>query len=183
MFRFLRRIRRDTRGVSALEFALLLPVLVVLAVGTIEFGRLILLTQKLQNGTFILADLAARDRTLSEEQLQNIFLALATLIEPFEFANSGTAIVSSVVSPASGPALIAWQRQGAGALTAQSAVGAAGAVADLPDTLVLAPNETLIVSEIVYSYTPIFGMLASDQTLRRTAYFKPRLGTLETLLP
>lgn len=183
MLRFLGRLRRDTRGLSVLEFALLLPVLVVLAVGTIEFGRLILLTQKLQNGTFILADLAARDRTLSEGQLQNIFLALATLIEPFEFANSGTAIVTSVVSPETGPAVVAWQRQGAGALSAESAIGAAGAVAELPDTLVLGANETLIVTELVYSYTPIFGMLASDQTLRRTAYLKPRLGTLETLQP
>lgn len=183
MFRFMRRLRRDTRGVSALEFALLLPVLVVLAVGTIEFGRLILLTQKLQNGTFILADLTARDRTLSEGQLENIFLALATLIEPFEFTDSGTAIVTSVVAPATGAPVIAWQRQGAGALSAESAIGATGAVAELPDTLALGANETLIVAELVYSYTPIFGMLADARTLRRSAYLKPRLGTLETLLP
>ena len=69
MRKFLTRLLQDRSGVSMAEFALIVPVLFVLAIGVIEAGRLILLTQKLQSGSFILADLAARDKTLSEEQL------------------------------------------------------------------------------------------------------------------
>ena len=60
MRRTIGRIWRETGGVTALEFALVLPVIAIVAAGTIEFGRLVILTQKLQNGTFILADLGAR---------------------------------------------------------------------------------------------------------------------------
>lgn len=68
-----RALWRDRRGVSALEFALVAPFLVLLAAGTIEFGRMMLLTQKLQNASFLFADLAARDKTLSEGKLDDIF--------------------------------------------------------------------------------------------------------------
>ena len=93
---FLARLRRDVSGVAMAEFAMVTPILFILAIGLIEAGRMILLTQKLQSGSFILADLAARDKTLSEEQLDNIFLALNNIIEPFQFDDAGTAIVTSI---------------------------------------------------------------------------------------
>ena len=99
MRRSFRRIWQNTRGVTSLEFALILPVIAILAAGTIEFGRLVILTQKLQNGTFILADLAARDKTLSVGQLDSLFLALDNIIQPFDFDTEGTAIVTGMPMP------------------------------------------------------------------------------------
>lgn len=178
-----RRLWHDRSGVSALEFALVLPILAVLAVGTIEFGRLILLTQKLQNSGFILADLAARDRTLSEAQIANIFLALGNVIQPFEFAHSGTAILSGVGATAPDETIINWQRAGAGSFAQPSQLGAPGEAAALPEGLTMADGETIIVAEVFYDYRPIFGLTASPRVLRRAAYFKPRLGTLDSILP
>ena len=60
----LTRLRSCDRGVSAMEFALILPILVMFSAGTIEYSRMIILTQKLQSGAFMLADLTARDKTL-----------------------------------------------------------------------------------------------------------------------
>ena len=180
---FLSRLWRDRSGISAVEFALVMPFLAVLAIGTIEFGRLIMLTQKLQNGSFILADLAARDKTLSEEQLANIFLALDNLIQPFEFEVSGTAVLSSVSVEPDGDTVINWQRVGAGELDVVSDLGAAGEEAVLPEDLTMTAGETLIVAEVFYDYQPIFGLTAAPNILHKVAYFKPRLGTLEALLP
>lgn len=177
------RLWRDRSGVSAIEFALVLPILALLGAGTIEFGRLILLTQKLQNGSFILADLTARDKTLSEEQLGNIFLALNNLIQPFEFTDSGTAVVTSVGAAADDAPVVNWQRSGAGELAATSQLGAPGEAANLPGALSIAAGETIIVAEVFYDYRPLFGLTAEPRTLRKVAYFKPRLGTLDTLLP
>ena len=165
------------------EFALIVPVLFVLAVGVIEAGRLILLTQKLQSGSFILADLAARDKTLSEEQLDNIFLALNNIIEPFEFDDAGTAFVTSIAGQAGGDPIIRWQRQGAGLLAETSRVGVDGGAAALPDELTLTDDETLIVAEVFFEYEPFIRIATTGQVLRRVAYFKPRLGTLTTLSP
>ena len=120
------RLLRDRRGIAATEFALILPILVLFSAGTIEYSRLILLTQKLQSGAFILADLTARDRTLSEAQLENIFLAIDNIIQPFDFAADGRAIVTSVGVNAAKKPVVNWQRHGSGELAATSEVGTAG---------------------------------------------------------
>lgn len=179
----LRQLWRDRGGVTALEFAFFLPVITVLVVGTFEFGRLFLVTQKIQNGAFILADLAARDKTLSEGELTNIFLAIDQLIRPFDFAQSGRAYVSAVGLDASGDPEVLWQRSGAGAHATSSALGSEGGAAALPQGLVLAAGDTLVVAEVVFDYAPVFGITALGQEIRRSAYYKPRLGTLETLQP
>lgn len=176
------RIRRDTRGFSAAEFALVLPILVLFSVGTVEYSRLIMLTQKLQSGSFLLADLTARDKTLSTAQLGNIFLAIDQVVQPFPFAESGTAIVTSIGVDASGDPEVNWQCGGAGALAADSQIGdGAGDAAVLPEDLDLGSGETLIAAEIYYAYEPLFGLGPAARVIRRTAYFKPRLGDLSTM--
>lgn len=177
----LARLARDLRGVAATEFALLLPILVMFGAGTIEYSRLILLTQKLQSGSFILADLTARDKTLSEEQLENIFLAIDQVIQPFDFAADGVAIVSSIGVDASDDPVISWQRIGSGTLAATSGLGDEGDDAVLPDELEIKAGETIIAAEVFYDFEPIFPLGLSPRVIRRVAYYKPRLGTLDTL--
>ena len=182
MTRLLRSIWRDRRGVSAIEFGFVLPILAALAIGTIEYGRMILLSQKLQNGTFILADLAARDKTLNEEQLDSIFLAINNIIQPFEFEESGTAIVSGIEIASDGSPVINWQRSGSGGLGIASEIGTVGATAALPAELVFTAGETLIVSEVFYDFQPIF-RVTRPARLHKIAYVKPRLGTLTSIAP
>jgi Flp pilus assembly protein TadG len=182
MKRFLSRLLGDRSGIAALELSLALPLLILLGVGTMEFGRLILLTQKLQNGTFILADLAARDKTLSEEHLGNIFLAINNIIQPFEFDTSGVAIVTSVLVDDDGDPKISWQRTGAGNFVSTSQVGeTVGADADLPEAMTLFAGDTVIVAEIFYDYEPVFGLTSNANVLHKVAYYKRRVGTLVTL--
>ena len=173
---------RDDRGVSAMEFALVLPMLLLFSVGTVEYSRLILLTQKLQNGSFILADLTARDKELTTGDLGNIFLAIDQMIRPFEFDAAGRAVVTSVGVDADGDPEVKWQCVGAGTLAAESQVGAgAGDAATLPDDLAIGSGEIVIAAEVFYAYEPLFGLGPSARGIRRTAYFKPRLGDLSTM--
>ncbi len=181
MSRLLKRLWRDRRGVSALEFALVAPFLVFLAMGTIEFGRLILLTQKLQNSAFLFADLAARDKTLSEDKLDDIFLALDNLLQPFDLEGQGAAVITSVSAEADGDMVVNWQRIGGGELEVESIVGEEGGAAELPEGVEMAGGETLIVTEVCYAFAPIFRNLSSPALLRRVTYYKPRLGSLATL--
>ena len=167
---------------SAAEFALVLPILVILSVGTIEYSRLILLTQKLQSGSFLLADLTARDKTLSSDQLGNIFLAIDQVIRPFEFQESGTAIVTSIGTDAAGGPEARWQCGGAGTLEAESQISTgAGEPAELPEDLEIASGEIIIAAEVFYAYEPLFGLGPQARVIRRTAFFKPRLGDLSTM--
>lgn len=180
--RLLDRLRRDTRGLSAIEFALVLPILAVLSVGTVEYSRLILLTQKLQSGTFLLADLTARDKTLSTEQLGNIFLAIDQVIQPFEFGTAGRAVLTSVGTDADAAPVVNWQCAGGGTLDATSRIGTgAGAAAELPEDLGISTGETIIAAEVFYAYAPLFGMGPPARVIRRSAFYKPRLGDLATM--
>ena len=177
------RLARDARGIAAMEFALILPMLLMFSVGTIEYSRLILLTQKLQSGSFILADLTARDKTLSEDQLANIFLAIDNIIQPFDFAGDGKAIVTSIGVDASNNVVVNWQRDGSGSLVASSQVGSEAEGATLPDDLDIVQGETVIAAEVFYSFQPLFGIGVSPRVIRKVAFFKPRLGTLDALEP
>ena len=179
----LTRLRRDRRGIAATEFALILPILVMFSAGTIEYSRLILLTQKLQSGSFILADLTARDKTLTAAQLDNIFLAIDNIIQPFTFDTDGKAIVTSIGVNAANNPIVNWQRAGSGTLAATSAIGAAGGNAVLPAELTISSGETIISAEVYYAFRPLFGIGLEPRVIRRVAYYKPRLGTLDTLLP
>ena len=183
MASFLRRLRRDRSGMSAVEFALMMPIFMVLGAGVIDFARLILISQKLQSGTFIVADLAARDKTLSEAQVDDIFLALGNIIEPFDLTTRGTAHVTSVVGVAGTDPEVRWQRTGAGTLVAPSEIGVEGGVATIPAALALGDGENLIISEVFYDFEPIFGRSFGADVLRRVAYYRPRLGSLATLAP
>ena len=54
---------RDQRGIAAVEFALVLPVMILFSLGIAEVGRFALLNLKLQHAATTMADLAARDET------------------------------------------------------------------------------------------------------------------------
>lgn len=183
MRRLFARLLDDRRGFAASEFALILPILVAFSAGTIEVSRLILLNQKLQSGSFILADLTARDRTLSEDQLSSILLALDNIVQPFELEAHGHAIVTSIgVDPSANP-IVNWQRDGSGDLDATSLIGLEGGTASLPSDLEISDGETIIAAEVFYHFEPLFHIGLQPRVIRKVAFYKPRLGSLETLLP
>jgi hypothetical protein len=178
----LRRLVACDRGVSAMEFALILPMLVLFSAGTIEYSRLILLTQKLQSGAFILADLAARDKTLSTEQLADIFLAIGEVIRPFDFAESGQATITSIGADEDDELILNWQCPP----DAESRlVEADGDVPALPGDITLTYGETVIAAEVFYEFDPLFGALfgvgLTPRAIHRFAFYKPRLGELSEL--
>lgn len=177
----LSRLRRDEDGLSAIEMALILPILVLLSAGTIEYSRLLLLSQKLQSAAFNLADLTARDKELTGEGMTNIFLAIDQVVRPFDFSDSGRAIVTSIGADEDDDPIINWQCDGAGMFAAGSLIGSGdGEEAAVPGGIGLREGETLIAAEIFYDFTPLFGIGLPRQTLRRIAIFKPRLGELST---
>lgn len=181
--RTIRRCLADERGVSAIEFALILPLLVLFSVGTIDVSRLIVLTMKLQSAAFTLADLSARIDKRETATLGNVFLAIDQVVKPFDFAGKGRAIVTSVQSPSQDNApSVAWQCSGKGLLLATSGIGQVGRSALIPAGLDIRKGETVIAAEVYFNFTPLFGIgLLPARVIRQVAYFKPRLGELTSL--
>jgi hypothetical protein len=182
IFGKLRHLWRDVRGVVTIEFAILLPMLVMLFLGAAEVGRYLLLDMKVQTTSAKLADLMTRDRNPTQASLQDAFNAVPTMLRPFAAGGRSRAIVSSVVwNDADDPPEVAWQLSGGGTLSVASDVGSAGGEADVPDGVLTVGGSAVIVAEMVYSYEPwLLGLIGGGE-LRHRAYFRPRLSGMRTL--
>jgi hypothetical protein len=172
---------RDRHGIAAIELALILPVMILFSLGVAEVGRFALLTLKLQHAANTMADLASRDEELSLAAVQSVFSAMQHIVLPFDLINAGVVIVSGVGGNLGNPPTVFWQEEGAGALDETSEIGDAGGDATLPADLILRDGETVIVAEAVFRYTPWLLALVLETLLRRSAYYRPRLGTLRAL--
>ena len=179
----LREFRGERRGSVYIETAFALPVLIFMVMGSIELGRYLLLNQKLQNAAMSIADLAARDDTLSTAQLDDLFNAVNLVVSPFDFATDGKAIVSGVSAAVDDAPEVYWQRSGAGALGVASEIGAVGDAAVIDPRLPVRADETIIAAEIFFDFKPFFGLIMGPTRVRHISYVRPRLGTLQALTP
>ena len=177
----LQRLAKDRSGLAAVEFALILPVMILFAMGIAEVGRFALLSLKLQHAANTMADLASRDEELSLAAVQSMFSAMQHIVQPFEIGADGVVIVSGVGVDAGGEPTVFWQEEGAGTLDEASEIGAQGGDATLPDSLILRDGETVIVAEAYFRYRPWLLRLVPETLLHRVAFYRPRLGTLRSL--
>lgn len=173
---------RDRRGATLVEFAFVVPVLTFITLASIEIGRYALLNQKLTNAATSLAELAARDGSITAAQLDSMFAIVPNLTQPYDFEDNGLAIVTAVIAEVDDAPEIAWQRSGGGAYVATSNIGTVvGGSATIPADLPARAGDTIIAAEVVFQFHPLFDILLSQQTLRKSAYVRPRIGTLDTL--
>lgn len=187
MLNRLRKLRRNDRGVAAIEFALLLPMLILLMVGSLEVTFKIWATQKAEKLSVTLADVIAQSQEVTTSDLNSLVSAVDKIMEPFPFGADGAVIISSVYLPSPeedeelGEPIVNWQRKfpTSGGLTVESKVGDQGEQAILPDDFDMYEKENCIVAEVFYKYTPIMpGLLFDEAVTYRRALFKPRLGAL-----
>jgi Flp pilus assembly protein TadG len=179
----LRAFSRDNRGSVLMEMAFVLPTMLVMFLGTTELGRYVYLNLKLQNTASGVADLATRDSTLTNAGLAEVYAAAAQIASPFDIGQSGVVVVSAVGVDSNDLPVVLWQSSGGGGLAEASRVGSPGGLANVPAGLVVEEGDTAIVSEIFYLYQPWLGEILPSSTLAKTAYYRPRLSTLEAISP
>ncbi len=182
---FFKNFSSEQHGVVLVEFAMLLPFLMLLTAGSFEVGRYALLTQKTDRIAATVGDLVAREEALTATEIDNLFSATDFLARPFDFADDGMVVITSVIGRDGQEPLIIGQRS-RGAITGQaSKVGVLNGDALLPDVFTddggqtLEDGETVIVAEVFYDYEPYMaGSLGffEDMVFYRTAFFRPRLS-------
>ena len=168
------RFWRDRRGFAAVEFALVLPVLLLFALGVSEVALFVMLGLKVQHAADTVADLASGSASLTAAQLTDTFNAVRHIVQPFDAAGRGVVIVSGISAQGSGSPTIVWQRRGVGSLSAASQVGGQGGNASLPAGLTLRDGEAVIVAEMYYRYESMLLGIVPDSTVRRVAFYRPR---------
>ena len=161
-----RRLGRDERGVSAVEFALLAPVLIAFYFGMAEFCQGFMAQKRMGHVSAMVADLVAQEETVSIANLDDIFDIGGLIMKPF--ATSGLKQRVSSVTRTSGVARVDWSR-GDG-LTAR----AVNSTITLPTDLI-ANGESIIVSEATYDYdSPVDYFMPGITRFSHIYYLRPR---------
>jgi Flp pilus assembly protein TadG len=170
----LRRFARDQRGVSAVEFALLLPLMITLYLGGVEVTQAVSVDRKVTIVAHTVADLTAQNTIVSTAQMTSILSAATAVAAPYNAANLNVT-VSSVLIDANGKATVAWSEA-----TANAPKRSGDVTAIIPSALRVA-NTSLIWGEAQYTYKPAIGyVITGPLTLSDFIYMRPRLSNSVT---
>jgi Flp pilus assembly protein TadG len=162
---------KDKKGVAAVEFAFILPLMVTLFFGVIETSNAIIADRKVTNLTSTVADLVAQTKTVNDAEIQDIFNAAAAILVPFDTAEL-TIVVSSIVIDGDGNATVDWSSAGPDGGTPRTA----GSSMTLPTGLNI-PNTSLIVSEVNYTHRSLLQyFIKSGISLSDIFYLRPRMS-------
>ena len=159
----------DERGVSAVEFAMLLPLMLSLYLGSVEVSQGIGADRKVTLTARTICDLVSQVSSIGNTDMTNALNASSAIMAPFSTSNLQVT-VSSVKIDAAGKATVDWSDSLNG--TARTK----GSTITLPAALNVA-NTSLIWSEVQYSYKPVIGyVMTGTLLLKDQIYMRPRLS-------
>lgn len=171
----LKRLLAREDGVAAVEFAIAVPIMVLLYLGSVEGSTLIIVDRKVQTAASALGDLVARtDGTLRNGELENYFHAASAIMNPYDAAPMIPTV--SGVSVLDGKAVIEWSRQYRDGKLYLSGGPAVGTPVELPKELTaMGERMSVILAEAQYRHSPSFGVVFEQKIdLKRTSYHVPR---------
>jgi Flp pilus assembly protein TadG len=172
MLGWIARFARDRRGISAVEFAFVAPVLVALYLGCAEISDGVAVDRKVSLTAGALANLTAQVTTISTSDMTNILDASSGIIAPYD-AGKLTLTVSCLKIDGNGVAKVSWSAaRNATARTTGSVYSFSSSNAALD-----VKNSWLILGEVTYAYTPTVGYtITGTLTLSEKMFMAPRIS-------
>ena len=188
------RFSRDNGGLAAVEFAYIVPLMLLLLFGMIDTSSGVAIDRKVTLTARSLSDLVSQGTNVSQVDLKNFFGLGGAIMAPYGVTSTNmTQKVTQLTVDGSKNVKVAWSYSATinnNTATVTNGYGKNTVVTTVPANL-LVPNTYLIWSEVSYNYTPITGYLMgtvaiplSDQT-----YTRPRqsdcvfYGTSTTCTP
>ena len=171
------RIRRrafelagNNSGLAAVEFAMIIPLMAMMLVGTNEFSAGVAIDRKVTIMARTLSDLTSQNIAVSDDQLTNFFAASKAIMTPYSSAEVKGTISELYIDPKTLKAKVLWSKG--------SEPHTKGDIIDIPAALQIG-STYLILSEVNYKYVPsvawfinkVDGIKLSDYTFTR-----PRQG-------
>jgi len=172
-----RRFIASRRGVAAVEFAIIMPVLLILFLSSFDVGNAIIIYLKVRAATYELAAITNQYATGSTGQIStttmtSITSAVSTVLAPY--SSTPTKItISQIKATSKTAATVSWSYTVNGTKLSGSYTG-------LPSNMAKnSCNNTypcyFILSQVSYTYTPMFGSyMTGPLTLSDSLLVTPR---------
>ena len=167
--RRLREFAKDKRGVSAVEFAMLLPLMLTLYLGGVELSQGIGIDRKVTLTARTVADLVAQVSTIDTAGVNAALGAATAIMAPYPDTNAKVT-VSVIDIDANGNAKIKWSS------TKNGTARAVGSTVNVPAAL-NTPSTSLVWGEASYNYQPSIGyVVTGNMNLTDQIFMRPRLS-------
>ncbi len=169
-----------SKGMAAVEFAMIAPIMLTLFIGVTELAQAITAERRMSQVMSTTADIVARQNSVTTDNLASYMSMVEPIMAPY--SNDGLRMtIASVYAPAAAPTtnLVCWSylhNSGAVAITD----GQASTIA-IPADLLTSGGSSVIAVEVSYSYTPLIVFVKtflSSSQYRARFYLKPRLTSI-----
>lgn len=172
------RFIHDVRGVNAVEFALVAPMLVGLYIGSAETALGVSINRKVSRVSSTVSDLIAQSQAITAEDIDATMNAAYGIMAPMsqEKINKLRIVVTGVDIDANKNTKVLWSRaKGAGATAA-----ALNSSYSIPSNIKIA-NTFIVVAHVQYDYTPnLGGNITGSINFDKKNYLRPRIGSSVT---
>lgn len=172
----LARLQADQRGVSGIEFALILPLIILLFAATLDLGEALMVSRRLDQISATTSDIVTQESSWSTSAVETLVEGAVSILAPFD-TTSLEVTVSVLNVSATGAATVAWSY---GYQTEARAIGTSSPV-DIPASIAESGVQ-LVVTTVEYDMTTTFTALLSEFTgldsyhLTSSAISRPRIG-------
>jgi Flp pilus assembly protein TadG len=163
-------LRRNNRGVAAVEFAMIIPLMGILLVGTNEFSAGVAVDRKVTLMARTLSDLTSQNTSVTDDKLTNFFNASAAIMMPYSPTPVQGTITELYINPDTLKARVQWSKG--------TEAHSPGDIIEIPAALKVG-GTYLIYSEVKYKYVPSVAWFINKVngiTLSDVSYTRPRQG-------
>ncbi|MEL6287789.1 MAG: TadE/TadG family type IV pilus assembly protein [Pseudomonadota bacterium] len=188
----LARFRNCVKGMAAVEFGLLIPVLATFWLGSNEFGQALMIDRRVTSTASMVADLVAQSDVLTQEELDGYLEVADTVMAPALMSlykpQSMKLTLVNISKDSDGNLSVEWSRQKVGNSISQAPefpVGPIEAQQIDPsfDANIVLEDSQQIISIAEYDYQPevskyIVRDLGGTLKLKEVFYLAPRRGTV-----
>lgn len=161
--------KHGENGNVLIETALLFPLLVTMLMGTVDIGQGLLVNKKLISSVHIVSDLISRERSLSDDMLDEYMEAARLSLSPYPVNSFGIDIAGIRFIGESATPSIQWRDtiDMDPIANIESLAGGLGA-----------EDEGVVAVTVAYTYQPRFSSIVSGPIeMRETAFLRGRVAS------
>lgn len=168
--RILTGFRNDSRGVAALEFALVSPILILTYFGLAELSQGITAQRRVSHAASAIGDLAAQSDKITDANMTNMFAAATAIIAPYPATDLNLRLTSITADAKKKPKVDWVDVKGTMPNTLKK-----DDEVTLPAGLVTEAGDNIIMAEATYTYKGVAQYVLKDGLkFSEVYYMRPR---------